>query len=513
MTDVLLFLLAASVAHGLARWTRLPAIPLLILTGIALRLTGWLPDEDFLSQALLLGVTVLVFHAGTELGGERVGSQAKTALWVGLVQFTVLAAVGTGAGHALGFDPLPSAYLGLALAGSSTLVVVRLIRQRAQAFEPFGRLVIGVLRLQDVLIIACAAVLTRVTDGLGAMAFGIVATVLLLGLTALLSREGMPRVLGWLDLDEESLLLWTLAVLFLFAGLAWILQLPPVFGAFLAGLTLARFPVSGQVRANLEPLGSYFLAFFMVALGATLRPPGPWEVWVAGIFALLVLVVTPILVSLIGERAGLTARSSLEAGLLLAQTSELSLVVALIGHQSGHIGDSAVQIVALVTVVTMMLTPLLATDGVTWRLLRLHPSRWARPPATPPSGHLLLLGCGPSTFPLVTRLVATGLPVLVVDRDPIVLDRVQELGAQALHGDSADPSILLQAGAQRAQVAISTMGRVRDNWALLQLRREGPVLVRVFELEDAEWVREHGALPVLTSEAAARACLRWMQGA
>ncbi|MBI4520689.1 MAG: cation:proton antiporter, partial [Gemmatimonadetes bacterium] len=164
MIGIATLLLTAAAALGLARWLRLPAVPLLMLAGMALSLTGFAPAE-VLQDGVVLGVTVLVFVAGLELNPRRLGPQGPAALRVGLAHFGVLALAGGIAALALGFDATTSVYLAFALAASSTLVVVRLLRSRGQIFEPFGRLVLGVLLLQDLLVILLIPILTRM--GLG----------------------------------------------------------------------------------------------------------------------------------------------------------------------------------------------------------------------------------------------------------------------------------------------------------------------------------------------------------
>jgi monovalent cation:H+ antiporter-2, CPA2 family len=118
-----------------------------------------------MQDALLLGLAFLVFSFGTEMNPARVGQQVQAAVVVGLLQFASLAAVGFGAAFILGFDWLTGLYIALAVAASSTLVVLQLLKQRQRLYEPFGRLVVGVLLIQDFLIILLIAALTGVEQG------------------------------------------------------------------------------------------------------------------------------------------------------------------------------------------------------------------------------------------------------------------------------------------------------------------------------------------------------------
>lgn len=508
MAGIALLLAAAAVAHALARALRLPPVPLLLIAGLALAHVGHVP-EVFLEEALLLGVTFLLFVTGIELSPGRAGSP-WVVVRVGLTQFLLLGTAGLAAALLLGIRGPGAAFLALALTASSTLVVVRLLRQRRQMFEPAGRLVVGVLLLQDLLVILLIPLVTRAPDGPRAVLAGLAAVAALLATAAFAGRWVAPR-LTRLEDHDETLLLVALALLFGFIGLAAVLGLPAVVGAFLAGVALARFPTRVVVRTQLTPIGDFFSAIFFTALGALIGIPTGEEVGQALLLAGLVLVITPPLVTVVAERAGLSARPAIEAGLLLAQTSELSLVVGLYGVLQGAIPTSVFTVIALVTLLTMLVTPLVATDRVAWSLMHLHPTRLRGRPTTPPRDHVLLLGSGTTGLPLLETLLGGDHEVVVVDDDPDVVARLRQAEVPVIRGDASDRAILERAGARQARVIASTIRRPADNRRLLELARGVPIIVRVFEDEEADWVRSMGGTPVLYSAAAADSLIAWLE--
>lgn len=510
MQSVAILLAAAAAGHVAARWLKVPALPLLLLAGVAVSL-AWPVPPELLQDVLVLGVVFLLFLAGLELDPGRLGAQRPAALRVGVVQFAALAVLGFGASMFLGFGALESGYLALALPASSTLVGVRLLRRRRQMFEPFGRLVLGVLLVQDVLVLVAIPVLTQMGSGWTAAARR-VGAILLLGGGALAVRRWVAPLLLAGGEDEETVLLGPLAILFLFLAATHLLHLPLVAGAFLAGVSLARFPVDGVVRNELEPVGDFFAALFFTALGALIRVPSTTVLLQAGMLAGLVVLVTPPLVALVGERNGLSARSAIGAGLLLSQTSEISLVVGLWGMLQGHIGTGAFTVIALVTMATMLATPVIATEPMAWRLVHLHPYHGRRVPGRPPSGHVVLVGAGTTAAPVLEELITAGCPTVVVDDDPAVAGQLRETGATVVRGDGSDPAVLAEAGVPRARFVISTLARSADNAALLALVPEDvPVLVQVFDEDEAAWVRGRGGWPVVASELGARRLLAWYE--
>jgi Kef-type K+ transport system membrane component KefB len=512
MTAIALLLAAAAVAYGVAHALGVPAIPVLLLSGVGLALSGFVP-EQLVNDALVLGTTILLFVTGAELSPRRTRAQRHAARTVGIFQFVLLGAVGVAAALLLGYPPIAAGYIALALTASSTLIVVRLLQRRRQLFEPFGRLVLGVLLLQDLLVLLLIPVITDLPLGVAPVLLGILATLALAGLAWIIFRWATPLIQR-LDREDEVMLLVLLGTLFLFVGLADLLGLPLVTGAFLAGFALSRFPLNGMVRMKLGSIAEFFSALFFITLGALIGVPAASELVHALILSGVVILVTPPLVTVIAERAGMSSRAALESGLLLSQTSEISLVIGLFGFMAGQISRSVFIVIALVTLITMLLTPFITAERVAWWLLKRRPltvlpQRRRGDQRTPTHDHVLVLGSGATGMPLLETILAGGHEVLVIDDDPIVVQRLREAEIPCLRGDASDVALLERAGAHRARIITSTIRRPQDNRRLLEFARGVPTLVRVFEDSDAEWIRALGGTPVVASHAAAAEMMRW----
>ncbi len=517
-----MLLLTAAAAYGLSRWLRLPSLPVLIGAGMALNLAGLLPDDFRMGSAseeedagaamriLEFGLVFLVFASGVELNPRRFARRVGAVAWVGAVQFGASAVIGYFTSRWVGFGYTESAYIGFGLAASSTLVVLRQLRMRQAMFEPFGRVVTGVLLLQDALLIAVIVVLSRLDERLAGIGLG-------LGLAAMLGAGawlGQRRVVPWLvhrmKPDEESLLLWLVAVLFGFVGIAFWLGLPPIVGAFAGGFVFSAFPLNGLVRGQLSSLSEFFQALFFVALGALVGVPEWAQWWTALQFSAIVVLVTPPLVAAMAEWRGLNTRASIESGLLLAQTSEFSLLLGVSGLALGHLSPQGFEVLAMTTLITMTLTPFIGQEPVASLLLKLHPFRRRQPFEKPPEGHVLVLGFGSAGMWTLKPLRAQGENVLVVDDDAVVCRELARLGVPVMRGDGAEEEVLERAGASKAKLVIASMRRVGDAVKVLEHVRGVPVLARVFEDHEAEKIRAAGGIPVLTSDAAAETFLAWV---
>jgi len=509
MLGLALLLVVAAAGYAFAQWRRLAPIPVLLILGILFSISGLSPERETALRFVELGLAFLVFNAGIELNPRRFLHQTSQVVWVGLGQFVLVGFAGFNLAGWMGFDRTASLYLGFAAAASSTLVVIRQLRAMQQMYQPFGRLVTGVLLLQDALAIAAIVGLSRVDAGGVAIASGL-GSLLLLSLLAVVAHLWIVR---WLEKvlrpDEETLLLLALATLFVFLGCADLLGLPIIAGAFLAGFTLSVFPLNGLLRGLLSSLTEFFQAIFFTALGSLVLFSSWWMPLQALLFAMLVLIVTPIVVTMLAEWQGQSSRNSLESGLLLAQTSELSLVIGLVGVASGHLDASTFSMITLTAAFTMIVTPFLASDRVTWSLLHYHPGRRSGGFAGF-EDHVLLIGFGGTGMWVFKDLVKAGQRVLVIDEDTAVIAHCEKNRIPCLRGDGTDPRLLSRAGLSEARAVLINMPRIPDSLKIVQQVQGKPVIVRVFEDADAEKVRQAGAIPVSSAEATLKRFLGWL---
>jgi Kef-type K+ transport system membrane component KefB len=510
MTGLALLLFAAAVGHAIARGLRLPLIPVLVLVGQLLASSRFAAPPEVTQPVLELGLTFLVFAAGMELHPGRFKGQRRSVVTLATVQFVVTALAGFGVARLLGLAPGPALYVSGALSTSSTLMAVRHLRQKEAVTEPLGRLVTGVLLVQDIIVVVALVILTGFPDGAVAVSANLVRMVLLLAVVLVARRWVLPWLIVGRRLDEEVLLLAVIATLFLFVGGAHHLGLPLAGGAFLAGLALARFPLNGLARGQLTSLTDFFVALFFTALAGSIEITGPAMVGQALALVGVVVLLTPPLVSVLAERAGLCTRAALESGLVLAQGSEFALILGLIGLRLGHLEPEVFSLIALVAALTMILNPLLVHERSLKWFLRWYPFRpRGDAVAGPLRGHVLMLGFGAAGMWALKPLRAAGHEVLVVDDDLAVIAGLKRRGIPCLRGDAADAGVLQRAGAAEAKLILVATRRVRDAEEVLRRVPQVPVIVRVFEAGDAERIRALGGTPVLNSLAAADAFMAW----
>ncbi|MBE7438930.1 MAG: cation:proton antiporter [Spirochaetales bacterium] len=502
----------AAVGYGISRYFKIPVVAVLLVCGLVLGSLTEIPVE-FLQSSMELGLAFLLFSMGIELSPERFANRSGTIFLMAITQISLVGLSAYGLAHLLGYDHNAGLLLSFAVASSSTLAVVRHLRNNGQMYEPFGRLVTGVLLIQDTIMLALLAFLPEGND-LHYFETGIY--ILLLGAaSSLMHVIIVPFLVKKFAEDDEILLLLALAVLFIFLGMAHGLGLPLHLGAFAGGIALSAFPVNGLVRGQLFSVTHFFLAFFFVALGALIVFPSAGGLFTVLAFVILLFLITPPVVTFIGERSGISTRSSLESGLLLAQAGELSLAAALLFYQNGKIDPELFSIIALITVTTMTITPLLATDRTTYYMMHYRPG--FRPGEEGPrlSGHILILGFGTVSRQILEMLKQTGREILIIDDDVQVVAQLRSQGLMAFAGDSRNNRQMLGTASLRsAHLVLSFARRLEDSIHVVRLARGGTakVVVRVFDEPAAELIRKAGGIPINCLDSAVTEFINWFEG-
>lgn len=512
MMEILYILLAASIGLGISKLLKVPSVPLLILGGGGLDYFNAPIDGDLAKDALLLGLIFLVFLSGTSLNPWRVGERSRLSFFIGGAQFFLIGLFGFFLCSYLGFSLMESLYLALALSSSSTLVVIKLLQSRGEMFEPFGRMMVGALLVQDLLMMLIISVLERFGSGPADMLIAAILVVALSLLALVFKRWIIPWLMVKVEIDEEQQLLLAVGTLFFFMGVSHLFNLPFVAGAFVAGISLSSFPVNGALKGQFASLNNFFNALFFVTLGFFVEMP-PVEMFNSVLlFCALIIILTPALTLSVAAFADMPFRTGIESGLLLAQTSEFSIVLALIGMSNGHLNSDHLGMITFMTVVTMILTPFLANEKVaSWSMVAL--AAIGRKPNRPlvNTGHFIFFGCGESAMTAVERLVDKGEQVVVIDDDIGVVRKLREMGVEAILGNGRDTSVMSRANLSGARMAISSMRKFSDNLAVVQFAKDTPFVVRVFDQEEADIFNRLGALPIPATDAASSDFMEWVQ--
>jgi Kef-type K+ transport system membrane component KefB len=527
LRDLGLIILAAALFSVIARPARIPSIVAYILAGLALGpVTGILSVSDAVHLASEIGIALLLFLVGLELSLDKVKDVGRLAFSAGGQQMAITAVVVFLVSVVLGFSKADAFFLAVALSFSSTVVVVKLLAQRDELDSVHGRGSVGILLVQDLVVIVVLTFVAGLGRG-GTLELGEVLRGLayaFAGMTVLLVAAGgaarwlLPPLFRWIARSPEALFIWALAWCFILIEAAALLSLSLEMGAFLAGMSLAQLPYSHEMRRRVEPLMNFFVAVFFVALGVQMDLGDLGAIWVPALaFSTLTLVGKPLLfLLLILPRLGMDQGSSARVGITLAQSSEFSFILAALAFSVGLIDSEMLALLGLVGLLTMGASSymVLFMDTLAPKFLelarrvpRLLPreaeedgsgSGGAAEPkesgtkAHVLSGHIIIVGMNSLGRRLARDLTERNETVLAVDSDP---RKLRDLPCETLMGNAEYLSVLRGAGLERARLLISALNIEEANSILTHRARSYgiPVSVHAFESSHVPELQALGA--------------------
>lgn len=486
-------LLAAAVLGALFHRFRQPVVIAFILVGIVLGPSGLsvASGNEIIPVLAEIGIAVLLFVVGLKLDVDEVRGTGATVAVLGLLQMAVTAAAGFAGGLALGFDLVGSVYIALAMAFSSTIIVVKMLSDRRELDSLHGRIAVGVLIVQDVAVILAMIVVTSLgaadSQGPGLLTDLLVTAATGIGFVAavlLVSRLTFARLLSSISRSGELLVLFAVAWAVSLAGAAEVLGFGKEIGAFVAGVSLASTPFREGISMRLASLRDFLLLFFFLDLGMRLDLSAAMDrLPAAVVLTVIVTAGTPVLVTAIMGRMGYRRMTGFFTGLALAQISEFSLILTALGVSYGHIGDDVLGVVTMVALLTI------AASTYLMRFAAPLYNRLARPlKAFQVSGRrredsdeegrrpaeAIVFGLGRYGDRIAEGLVERGVRVLGVDFDPRVVRRPATEHMHYTYGDVENPDLPAHLPLAQARVAVSTVPLVETNRELFgSLRAAG----------------------------------------
>ncbi len=464
----------------IARLLKQPLLLGYIAAGVVIASLGWLtgqqPAWEWMGQ---LGVTLLLFLVGLELPVAQLKALGKVALLGGLGQVIFTTLLAYPLLLLLGFSPLASWYLSLALSFSSTAITIHILTEKKDLHSLYGKITVGILLIQDFVAIGLLMILSGSTSGTTLMPWSLVVILLKGGILTVLaiwlSGRVLPKLLAHLGASGEILLVvaltWCLGIAALVASplIGFSVQI----GGFLAGLALSGAAEHLQIGARIRPLRDFFLTLFFVYLGTHIHWGDIGGLWGRVlILSLFVLVAKPVITWVILSLLGYQRRPAFLVGINCAQISEFSLILIAAVAQARWVGNSELATIAMVGAVTMIGSNyLVLSANRIYSYLRPYLSRGKSDPQQELdhtlSGHIVLVGCNRTGRAIYPTLKGLGGEVVVVDFNPQTVQELNETGQMAVYGDLADYDLYEQLNLQHAQLVVSTVTDLSDNLQFL----------------------------------------------
>ena len=515
-----IILALAAILGGIGQLLKQPLIVMFIALGIIAGpgVLDVVQSEENIHLLAEIGIAILLFIVGLKLDLRLIQSTGKIALFTGLGQVIFTSVVGYAIGIMLGFSPLHSFYIAVALTFSSTIIIVKLLSDKKEIDSLHGQIAIGFLIVQDIVVILVMIVLSAMGTGAEtSVAEDVIRTVmysiLLVVFTIVSMRYILPKVSFFLAKSNELLSLFAIAWAIALAALSDYIGFSAEVGAFLAGVSLASSPFRDSIGTRLVSLRDFLLLFFFVHLGSNLDLSiiGQ-QIPAALLFSVFVLIGNPIIVLVIMGRMGYRKRTAFLAGLTVAQISEFSLIFAGLGLQIGHINEEIVGLITLVGLITIALsTYLILYSHQIYNFIhpllsifeKKDPFQDAKAKLKEKRNYdVVIIGLGRFGSKVANSLDNhPEISYMGVDFDPETIKRYQSKGKTVLYGDIDDPDILEIIPYENAKLILSTLPGPEESMRFIRsLKREGykgRIFLTAMQDKDGEQLEKCGADEIL----------------
>ncbi|WP_369936895.1 YbaL family putative K(+) efflux transporter [Xanthomonas tesorieronis] len=479
---------------------------------------GFVADQALANQLSELGVMLLMFGVGLHFSLEDLMEVKWIAIPGALAQIAVATLLGWGLAWSMGWPTLHGLVFGLALSVASTVVLLRAMEERRLLETLRGRIAVGWLIVEDLVMVLALVLLPALADALGGKGAGTGAILGALGITLLkmaafvvvmlvVGRRAIPWVLekvaatGSRELFTLSVLAIALGVAF---GSATLFGVSFALGAFFAGMLLKESELSHKAANDSLPLRDAFAVLFFVSVGMLFDPhillEHPWQV----LATFLTITVGKSLAAFVIVRAfGHPTGIALTISTSLAQIGEFSFILAGLGVSLAILPETGRDLILAGALLSIIANPLLFTWLDRWQARQAVEAPVTVEPELPPgpsldlADHAIVIGYGRVGSTLAAVLRERGVPVLVIDDNREHVERAHADGIPGIRGSAAADRVLAEAHPEKAKIAILAIPQpLEAGEALAKLRALNPgltLLARAHSDAEVKHLLEHGA--------------------
>ena len=514
-TDLAVIVITATAVGLVARRSGQPTIIAYILTGLLLGppVLGVVTPSELTDSMAELGLAFLLFLLGVKMRIEDIEHILPSIVKISVPQMGLVFLAGMGTAVLLGFPTWQALLIGLAVMYSSTAVVIKMLTDKDEATTLPGKIDIGVLLVQDIVVVVLLALLsTGRPDSAVEVAVTLLTILALIGVIGVVSiaasRYLLPAVFRRIANDKEVFFVVSLAWAFLFVFVSLELDLSIEMGAFLAGVALAQLPYSTELQDRITPLTDLFILIFFVSIGLQLEASDLVAYWQEAIVAALVLMPVKFAVFfLLIDWQEFSLETTFLGSAHMIQVSEFALVFGAVALAGGFIDEGVLGFLSLVAVFTM---------AVSVYVIKYNQQLydWARPWLTTVwseegrdgeshayEGHAVAIGLDPLTERVLPLLQDTYGEVVVIDRKTEHIDQLRADGTyEYVFGDFRHGKVRKEAKLEKAAFVISSSVEVDVNELVIaESAPDATVFVEAERADDAAQLYERGAEYVVMS--------------
>jgi Kef-type K+ transport system membrane component KefB len=474
--DLGIIIFVSAVLAYFAKFLKQPLIVAYVVAGVIVGPVGlgMITNTEEIALLSELGIVFLLFSVGLEIDFRRFKHVGFAAFAGGAIQVIITFLLGFAVAMFFGMANILGVYIGLLLAFSSTMIVAKILSDRDELNTLHGRIMLGILLLQDIIAVIALPLLRNVGSLLSLEFAGsiVLRGLGLFAIAILLNRFFFPRILDYAAEKHEVLFITAVANCFFFIGASYVLGFSIAIGGFIAGLSMANFPYNIEIAGEVHALRDFFSIVFFSSLGMQLNFWVMQSMFPLFITVLLiVLLLKPIILALIYLFLGYGGRTSGYIGLGMGQASEFMFIIAAAMFLAGSITHEFYSFLLSIVVVSIVITPYFAKSRslfynffsrfkATQIRHLIHPKSihtLENPPEEILENHIILFGAHRMGEKIVQYLKDRGEKFVVVERDPEIVKNLSWKGIYVRYGDAENDEILKKIFLTKAKLLIITI--------------------------------------------------------
>jgi len=389
--DLALILVAAAVVTLVFKKLKQPVVLGYIIAGFLVgpnfKMFPTIIDVEGIKTWAEIGVIFLLFGLGLEFSFKKLIKVGGTAVITGLTEITLTMIVGYSVGQLLGWNPIDSLFLGGILAIASTTIIIRAFDELGVKNQKFAGIVTGVLVIEDLVAVLLMVLLSTVavskTFSGSEMIFSVLKLAFFLVLWFVSGIFFLPTLLRKIRslMNEETLLIVSLALCFLMVVLATYFGFSPALGAFIMGSILAETTKAEKIEHLTKSVKNLFGAIFFVSVGMLIDPGMMMKHALPIIAATLVLLFgKPLFVTIGAVASGQPLKIAMQSGMSLSQIGEFSFIIATLGLTLNVTSNFLYPVAVAVSVLTTFTTPFMIrfSEPLYKRVEKIIPRKWSK---------------------------------------------------------------------------------------------------------------------------------------
>lgn len=368
VADLALILISAGIITVIFRWLKQPLILGYLVAGFLVGPHfGLFPDVTSVhtvEQWAEIGIIFLLFSLGLEFSFKKLLKVGSSALITSMTVFIGMLVVGMTVGKAMGWTTMESIFLGGMISMSSTTIIIKSFEDLGLKKKPFANIVFGTLIIEDLLAILLMVLLSTLAvskqfsgeEMVGSLLRLIFFMVLWFTVGIFLIPIAMRKAKSFLN--DETLLVLAIGLCFGMVIFANALGFSSALGAFVMGSILAETLQGEKIEKMIENIKNLFGAIFFVSVGMMVDPQIIVQYWKPVLlFTLIVTFGKPLLATLGVLISGRPLKTSISAGMSLAQIGEFAFILASLGASLGVMREFIYPVMVAVSVITTFITP------------------------------------------------------------------------------------------------------------------------------------------------------------